>query len=210
MEFEQLRDIWKQNPFPEVRNEQIAEMLKGRSRSIVSSLKRNAWAELLLTAVGFGVLLYYTVTDTDKSLQWSLIAFTVLFAGFIAYYIRKIVVLNQFDAEHDNIRASIIHLTDKLNIYLKFYRIGSIILYPLYLLLVLFFVAMEHGVGNLIYSLSRPGVLIYLIPVVLFILIFSLWLGKWYDDKLYGNHVRKLKELLNDLATDAEDSDNRS
>lgn len=202
MEFEQLKHIWNQKPFPVMKEEEIAVMLKGRSRSIVSRLKRNAWAELLLTAAGFCALLYYAVTGHDNALRWSFISFLILFAAFMAYYIGKINLLNQFDAGEQNIRSNINHLIHKLNIYLKFYRIGSAILYPFYLVLVLSFVAIEHGFDNLVYSVLQTEVLIYLLPITLFILLFSLWLSRWYDDKLYGNHVRKLQELLDDLAAE--------
>lgn len=199
MEFDELKNIWKKESFLSMKEEDIAVMVKGRSKSIVSKLKRRAWFELMLTLSAGFFLLYYSFTSPVGALKWTYISLVILFAAFIVYYVKKISLLNRFTICQDNIRANIQRLVSDLNVYLKFYRRGSVILYPFYFFLMLFFIVIDLGMENFLYSLSQPAILISLGLVVLFISACSLWITSWYVDKLYGNYVKKLEELLNDL-----------
>jgi len=53
MELDDLKSIWKQDKpgFEPKKEEEIASMIKGRSNSIISKLKRSVWFELIFTIV---------------------------------------------------------------------------------------------------------------------------------------------------------------
>jgi hypothetical protein len=59
MELEDLKSIWKRKQGYEPKQEaEIASMLRGRSNSIISKLKRSVWFELIFTiacSIGLGI-----------------------------------------------------------------------------------------------------------------------------------------------------------
>lgn len=199
MEFDELKRIWRQQPPLKVREDEIAAILKRRSNSIVSVLKRTAWFELLLTAIVGCILLFYSVTTPPGALKWSYVFLVVLFAGFIIYYLRKIAILSRVAYTESDIKTNIERLVASLKVYLKFYRNASSILYPFCFFLMLALVVAEHGLESFLALLSQPHILIYLGMVLLFVLAGSLWLTRWFVNKLYGKHLEKLERLLDDL-----------
>ena len=60
-------------------------------------------------------------------------------------------------------------------------------------------IAIEKGVDEFIHSISQPKSLLYLISMSLVFLLSSTWFVRWYLQKLYGDHVEKLKKLLDDI-----------
>ena len=64
MEIEDLKDIWEKQSagFKPKGETELAGMLKGRSTSIITRLKRNVWFELIFTFLGGLGLLAYALT----------------------------------------------------------------------------------------------------------------------------------------------------
>ena len=201
MELEELKNIWKNNgpEFQPKDEEEIALMLKGRSMSIIDKLKRNVWLELIFTVALSIVLLIYATTLETGSLKWTSISLLLLFIAYAFYYIKKLMLLNRFSGVNENIRDNIAMLVENLTDYVKFYKRSYAILYPIYFCLGILFGALERGTGKYIEYLSRPSNLIYLLAMALLFFFISTWFASWYLKKLYGNHLDKLKELLNEL-----------
>ena len=176
MELDELKNIWKQNPpFPHKKAEEIAAMLKSKSSSIIDKLKRNVWLELLLTdLVGIG-LLVYAFSIPNGRLKWMIISILVVFFLYTFYFIKKLLLLNRFA---------------------QGYKRSYAILYPVYFIIGLLFVAVEKGFDQFIHSITQPKALLYLIVMSLVFLFASTWFVRWYLRKLYENHVEKLKNLL--------------
>jgi hypothetical protein len=123
----------------------------------------------------------------------------VLFVSYLFYYVKKIILLNQFDSSKENLRNSLEHLLDRLTTYLNFYKKSYAILYPVYFCLGLLFGALERGLDDFLYRISQPKTIIYLILLSGAFFICTVLITNWYLKKLYGNHIDKLKELLNEL-----------
>jgi len=203
MELDELKNIWKSNEpgYTLKGEEELAIMLKGNSRSIISKLKRSVWFELTLT-VGVGIaLLVYSLTLPSGAMKWTSI-FLLMLVAYSFYYVKKLTLLNQFESTHENIRANLEKLIDNLTSYLKFYKRSYAILYPIYFFLGLFFIALERGTSEFIILLKQPRTIITLIGLAVFFFICSTWLTSWYLKKLYGNHLDKLNALLKDLKSD--------
>jgi hypothetical protein len=201
MELEELKNIWK-NSEPEFQpkdEEEIALMLKGRSMSIIDKLKRNVWIELLFTVVVSILLLIYASTLETGALKWTSISLLLLFIVYSFYYIKKLTLLNRFSGANENIRDNIAMLVKNLTDYLKFYKRSYAILYPVYFCLGILFSALERGTEKYIDFLSRPINLLSLLAIALLFFFTSTWLASWYLRKLYGDHLDKLKDLLNEL-----------
>jgi len=202
MELDDLKSIWKQNKagFAPKKEEEIASMIKGRSNSIISKLKRSVWFELIFTivcGVGLGI---YALTLESGALMWTTISLLILFVSYLFYYVKKLILLNQFDPATENLKNGLHHLLERLTTYLKFYKRSFAILYPVYFCLGMLFGALEHGEMDIfLQKISQTKTLFYVILFAVLFFFCSVWLTNWYLKKLYGNHLNKLNELLKEL-----------
>lgn len=201
MELEDLKSIWKQQkPGPEAKQEEeIASMLKGRSNSIIGKLKRSVWFELIFTIVcgiGLGI---YALTLEGGALMWTIISLIILFISYLFYYVKKIILLNQFDPSSENLKNNLQNLLERLTVYLNFYKKSYAVLYPVYFCLGLLFGALERGMDDFLYHISQPKTILILIAIAGLFFLCTIWITNWYLKKLYGNHLDKLKELLHEL-----------
>jgi len=201
MELDDLKSIWKKDKpgFEPKREEEISFMIKGRSNSIISKLKRSVWFELIFTIVCGVILGLYALTLQSGALMWTIISLIVLFVSYLFYYVKKIILLNQFNPSTENLKNSIQHLLDRLTTYLNFYKKSYAILYPVYFCLGLLFGALESGLDNFLNRLSQPKTILLLVVMAGVFFVCTIWITNWYLRKLYGNHLDKLKELLNEL-----------
>jgi hypothetical protein len=202
MELDDLKNIWKKQSegFQPKEEAELASMLKGKSISIITRLKRNVWFELIFTFLGGLGLLVYAVTLPDGSLKWASISIPALFAVYSFYYVKKLALLNRFADANTDLKANLERLIADLKSYLKFYRRSYSILYPVYFLLALIFGGIERGATEFYHRVSRPDVMVTLLLGAALFFVFSRWLTTWYLKKLYGNHLEKLESLLQDLS----------
>ncbi len=199
MELDDLKNIWKQNPpFPHKNAEEISAMLKSNSTSIIEKLKRNVWFELIFTDVVGVALLIYAFTIPHGRIKWMIISILVVFFLYTFYFIKKLLLLKRFEHGKD-IKSNLELLAAQLTSYLSFYKKSYAILYPVYFVIGLLFVAVEKGMDVFLDSITRPKSLFYLISMSLVFLFSSTWFVRWYLQKLYGNHVEKLKNLLAEI-----------
>ena len=201
MELEDLKSIWKhQKPGLESKKEaEIASMLKGRSNSIISKLKRSVWFELIFTIVSGIGLGIYALTLESGELMWTIISLIILFISYLFYYVKKIILLNQFDPASENLKNNLQNLLERLTVYLNFYKKSYAVLYPVYFCLGLLFGALERGMDDFLYHISQPKTILILIALTVVFFLCTVWVTNWYLKKLYGNHLDKLKELLHEL-----------
>ena len=201
MEIEDLKDIWKKQSegFRRKDETELATMLKGRSRSIITRLKRNVWFELIFTFLGGLGLLAYALTIPAGALKWTSISILILFAIYSLYYVKKLRLLHEFSTANEDLRANLQRLTVSLTGYLKFYKRSYAILYPIYFFLGLLFTAIEQGMIGFLNKITKPAIFIPLLLGAFLFFVCSTWLTSWYLRKLYGNHLEKLKGLLREL-----------
>jgi len=200
MELDDLKNIWQNSESFKPKHEQeIALMLRRRSKSVITKLKWSVWFELSFTILAGILLLYYSFTIPDGALRWSFISFLVLFLGYIVYYVKKIRILHRFEENSTNIKANLENLISDLNAYVKFYQKSYTLMYPLYMVLIILFVIIDRGFNEFLESLKNLKIILYLVLLVGIFFISSLWLTKWYVKKLYGNHIENLKKVLFDF-----------
>jgi len=201
MELDDLKYIWKSKEpgFHPKDESEIAQMLKGRSKSIVEKLMRNVWLELIFTFVAGLGLLVYALQMPPGALKWTTSAILILLVAYTIYYIKKILLLRRFNPAADNLRSTLETLVASLSSYLNFYKRSYTILYPIYFLLGLVFSLLERGANEFLEALSKPRTIIILLLVAGIFYVTSTWLARWWLRKLYGDHLDKLKALVNDL-----------
>ena len=199
MELDDLKSMWKEPGFEPKKEAEIASMLKGRSNTIVAKLKRNVWFELILTiACGIGLGIYAFLQESG-ALRWTSVSLMILFAAYILYFVKKILLLNEYNAGSDNLKATLENLHKRLNTYLTFYKRSYAILYPVYFCLGLIFGLLETGADHFLHRFEDMGYSAWFVvfTVVFFVVIYLL--TNWYLRKLYGDHIEKLRELLHEL-----------
>lgn len=199
-ELDDLKSIWKQQSGFESKNEaEIIEMLSKRSNTLIHKLKRNVWFELIFTIFCMLVLGAYSITLNGGALMWTILSLLVLLISFTLYYIKKIILLNQYDAGHENLKNNLNHLLLRLDAYMKFYKRSYAILYPVFFALGLLFGALESGFDRFIEKFEKP---MYTISFIILSVVFMAGVYKitdWYLKKLYGNHIEKLRSLQQEL-----------
>lgn len=201
MELEDLKNIWKKHSsgFPVKGEAEIAAMLKGSSKSIVSKLKRSVWFELIFTLIAGIALLVYALTLPSGALKWTSVAIPLIFVVYTIYYIKKLILLNKFKSAEGNIRTNIESLIKNVSDYLRYYKRSYTILYPVYFSLGIIFRIIEKGTSRTLEILSQPKTILILVTVAVIFYVSSSWLVNWLLKKLYGNHLQKLKSLLDDI-----------
>ncbi|HRJ29956.1 MAG TPA: hypothetical protein PLV21_18055 [Cyclobacteriaceae bacterium] len=199
-ELDDLKSIWKQQSGYEAKNEaEIIEMLSKRSNTLIHKLKRSVWFELIFTLACMLVLGTYSVTLKGGALMWTILSLLVLLLSFTLYYVKKIILLNQYDAGHENLKDNLNHLLLRLDAYMKFYKRSYSILYPLFFALGLLFGALESGFDRFIEKFEKP---MYTLSFIILSVVFMAGVYKitdWYLKKLYGNHIEKLRSLQKEL-----------
>jgi hypothetical protein len=201
MELEDLKSIWKRGEpvFQPKNEEEIAIMLKGRSISIVNKLKRNVWFELVFAIVVSVGLLLYALSLEQGAMKWTSISLLLMCLASTIYFIKKLSVLNRVQGINDNLHDTISFLITNLTSYLKFYRNSYTVLYPVYFLLGLLFSVLERGTDKFVVFLSQPSTIVYLLFMAGLFFFISTWFARWYLKKLYGDHLEKLKKILDEL-----------
>ncbi len=200
MELDELKNLWKKQADAfQPRNEaEIAAMLQGRSKSVIAKLKRNVWIELAFTCIAGMALLVYALTLEASAVKNISIAILLVFVAYSIYYIKKLILLNNFNHSQDDIRTSLKKLVENLSSYLKYYRLSYTILYPVYFVLGILLGGIERK-EHFFDVLTEPRTIAILSVLALAFYFSSTWLVNWLLRKLYGNHLQKLQDMLHDL-----------
>ncbi|MCU0356184.1 MAG: hypothetical protein MUE95_01255 [Cyclobacteriaceae bacterium] len=199
-ELDDLKILWKQDRSFEQKNEnEIALMIRGSSKTLITKLKRSVWIELSLSVLCIVALGAFGLSLSPGAMMWTIMALLVLLLGYVFYYVKKIILLNDYDDSAENLKTNLENLVDKLDAYMTFYKRSYAILYPLFFLLGLFFGIMESGLDRFVQKMQNPlNVFAFLLIAVIFMVgVYAI--TDWYLKKLYGNHIEKLRSLLLDL-----------
>lgn len=199
-ELDDLKSIWKQQPAFVAKNEaEIAQMLKGRSNTLIHKLKRNVWFELVFTVLCILVLFVYSFYLKDGALKWTILSLLVLLVSYTIYYVKKLILLKQYDPSAENLRDNLMQLLKRLDLFMKFYKTSYAILFPVFFALGLLFGAIETGFDMFIHKFESPLYALSFFSLSIVFMVGVYTITNWYLKKLYGNHIEKLKSLLKEI-----------
>ena len=217
MELDSLKDLWKnldeQDLRPGKEEVPILSMLQKRSQSTITRLKRNLNRELAALLIIYSLTIWYIITY--QRLYWEL-ALLLFFVGlaFLFYYYNKNKLLKQMQCVACEVKSNLKRQLFTLEKYVRFYFIAGTILTPLAYFAAGIIILMDSPVRAPINDLSPFGATdaVSQIPIVnhitnsrfffLFITIgvgltiSTYFLNLWLINKMYGQHIQKLKELL--------------
>lgn len=208
MELEQLKNIWTKDTGPQdKKNEDLLQLLSKPSNSPIAKMKRNLRFELITVIIlySFTVIYYFFAFEGRMvELSWFMMALGLI---FVIYYYRKNKLLNEMQCVACRVKSNLELQLTTLEKYVRFYLIAGNIIFPLSLLVVGyvgFFLYPERlsTPKSLLQSPAMQSLAIKYMVAVVFLTIGIFFLNKWYVNRLYGRHVKRLREILSEMKDD--------
>jgi len=208
MELEQLKNIWTGAAAPQdKKDEYLLSLLNKPSNSPIEKMKRNLRLELITVIVLYSsCVVYYIFAFQGKMIELS--GFMLLLGLlFVIYYYRKNKLLNNMQCVACRVKSNLELQLGTLEKYVRFYLLVGNIAFPVTLVIVGFVVLILYPERLPAHkslfespSLQRLAIIYLVVALVLSIPVFLL--NKWYVNRLYGRHIKKLRELLNEMSDD--------
>jgi hypothetical protein len=212
MELESLKYIWRSLETPTApgrdKQELLALLQQGYpGRGPVAQMRRNLIGEGILLLVTYipGILCYVVEFEGRlTAISWLLALLASLFG---VYYYRKYRLLNEMQCVTCQVKSNLARQVKTLKKYTRFYLLTGTALIPAILLLSYAVIRWRLPfAGTGLYQRLHPGPW-WASPVFWLILLAPLTLGiyylnAWYVNKLYGRHIKKLQELLQEMESE--------
>jgi len=204
MELDQFKSMWQKEASPPKASEHMLPLLSRRSNNPIARMKRNLLVELIAIVVLYGfTIVYYAVAFRGRlnEVSWFMITIALF---FFVYYYRKNKLLNEMECVSCQVKSNLERQVKTLEKYIRFYLIAGTVLIPLTILFFSLILYWKLPVIPTSVFFPRKGFPVWettsaWILVVLVSTVLAYYLNKWYVRKLYGNHVKKLKELLAEM-----------
>ncbi len=203
MELNDLKRIWQQEAQPvgnqKLSGEELQTVLRHKTGDLLASLRRSLLFEYLFTIACFAVALWFVVFAPRTDMR-VLAAFAVLMCVFFGwYYHNQLKLLRKVQLYSGDVKSEITALHSRLSMYLKYYQNTYRILVP-----ISFMAGMVVGGGfavgdTFIKLLQRPLIVAGLVALTLLFIFISDKVIAWYLHKLYGRHMSRLQDVMNQL-----------
>jgi hypothetical protein len=207
MELDSLKEIWNDAGEKNERqpaNTEILEMLTKSSKSPVAKMMHNVLVEMILIIVLFGgVAVFYFIAFKGRfnSIAW----LYLITAGLSTwYYYSKWKLLHSMQCVACQVKSNLQLQVNTLEKYIRFYLIAGTAIVPfLFIFLgILFYYnfpsARLDPLFPPIYTASVKKWALWVLSQSAFTALVY-FVNKWYVNRLYGRHTRKLKELVSQM-----------
>jgi 4-hydroxybenzoate polyprenyltransferase len=198
MELETLKTLWQEQETPPMAagsHEELLALLQQRSNGPIGRLRRNLRKEVIVMAISYGfcIIFYLLAFNGDMAnVAW---LFVGLLLFFYIYYHRKNQLLKKMQCVGCEVRSNLAGQLKTLQKYLRFYFWSSTVIVPLSL-----FVAFEIAFHSRTKPISSWWLMVTLLcTLTVGCTIAVYFLNRLYIHKLYGRHLRKLQELLQEM-----------
>lgn len=221
MELDSLKDIWKNLDEEDLhpgREVPVLSMLQKRSQGAIAKLKRNLNRELVAVLIIYTLAIWSIVILQGFYPELGVLL-AVIGVAFLFYYYHKNKLLKKMQCVACEVRSNLKQQLVTLEKYVRFYFVAGTILTPLAYVaagVIILFNAPEaqpalrdvpfgenaqSSVSQIpiVSHISNHRFFILFVSVGVLITVGSYFLNRWYINKLYGQHIQKLKELLNQM-----------
>lgn len=208
MELDQLKEMWSDVGSKEhgPSADELQALLHKKSKSPIAKMKRNLLIELLLIVVIYVLtVVYYFLNYSGGMLSaaWMLIVIGVF---YVFYFLRKRKLLNRMECVSCEIKSNLKMQLVTLEKYVRFYMISGTLLVPVVFiitgLIVLLYSPEATSVPSIKTTAFLVGITAVLIVVAAVFTIPIYYLNKWYVRKLYGQHIERLKSIVDEMNED--------
>jgi len=204
METNDLKSIWKKHTNEKIERDLLSEeelnrMRYSKSKSMIRKIKNGIVFELTFTALMVMVISYFLRMELHIVIEIAIVIMDLAFLFLLGVYFQYLRTVQQHKIETINLRENLKKLIEEIERVLNFLFIISVILIPiggLFGYIVGFFIGAEKEAEEVFKSTTN---LIILPTVIAIITLIGFPLTKWYLNFMYGRHVKKLKETLNEL-----------
>ncbi|WP_338759536.1 hypothetical protein WAF17_11875 [Bernardetia sp. ABR2-2B] len=191
MDIDNLKSTWQTlqtSPEPVLEKEQIRKLLKGKANDSISKIKRSILIESSLVVV---LSVFFMLNK-----EWFYSPFLIPYLSFVMivsliWYAFKYLKIRKVDLQK-NLKQTLYQLISTLDLYLKVYLYGSLVLGIFAAVLPLLWKNVSSEDFTITRLLLIGGVALVALPAYYFVI-------KWYIKNLYGNYVEELKEELKEL-----------
>lgn len=202
MELDQWKDVWKKQEAPPTPS--LKEMLGKRSHSPIAKMKRALFMELLTVILSFGAVVIYYLTAYKGKFQEVGWLYLLLMVMFIVYYYFKNRLLTSMECMSCEVKSNLLKQVSTLEKYTRFYLIAGTALIPLVILFFYAFSWYHFPNGKFMFPLPSEKTSLFesfgTVALVCVLSTFGMYhLNKWYIRKLYGNQIKRLRTMLEDL-----------
>lgn len=197
MELDNLKEVWQAdagNTLPGIK-EDILLMLQKKSRSPITKIKRNLRGEMMVVVVLYSAsIIYYIISNKGRYWELALMLF-LMGMLFMFYYYRKNKLLQEMECVTCEVKSNLERQVSMLGKYIRFYFVAGTLLTPIaYFTAGLIVLYKSPG-----FSIAGTQFLSWFIGIGIVLSILVYFLNIWYVNKLYGRHLNKLKELLQQM-----------
>ena len=197
MELDNLKEVWQAdagNTLPGIK-EDILLMLQKKSRSPIAKIKRNLRGEMMVVVVLYSAsIIYYIISNKGRYWELALMLF-LMGLLFMFYYYRKNKLLKEMECVTCEVKSNLERQVSMLGKYIRFYFVAGTLLAPIaYFTAGLIVLYKSPG-----FSITGTQFLYWFIGIGIGVSILIYFLNIWYVNKLYGRHLKKLKELLQQM-----------
>ena len=219
MELDSLKDIWKnldEEDLQPGREVPVLSMLQKRSQGTIAKLKRNLNRELAAVLIIYSLTIWYIIAY--QGLYPELAVLLALVGGAVLfYYYRKNKLLKQMQCVACEVKSNLKTQLFTLEKYVRFYFIAGTILTPLAYFaagVITLFNApdAQPAVGDfpieaqtsvsqmrIASHITNHRFFIFFVSMGVVVTVGSYFLNRWLINKMYGQHIQKLKELLHQM-----------
>jgi hypothetical protein len=219
MELDSLKDIWKNLDEEDLRPGKevpILSMLHKRSQSTIARLKRNLNRELAVILILYSFTIWYIIAYQGLYRELAVLLFLVG-VSFLFYYYRKNKLLKQMQCMGCEVKSNLKQQLVTLEKYVRFYFIAGTILTPIAYFaagtIILFNTPGTHPFNDLppegsaaavsqlpiANHISNHRFFVEFVSIGVAFTISVYFLNRWLINKMYGQHIQKLKELLHQM-----------
>ena len=189
-------------------SEDISELLKRKTTSIISKLKRSLWIEIVSCLVIILVFSYIGIAGNNAALQIYFSVFALFSVAFLALLIYLLQHTSRLCATSLPVKGNLQMIVTNIEAFVKRYFQFTMALIPVCFIFAFFlgyydphpfpvvtgFVKVLLPMSWMKYTII--GIYLLILPVGIY------YFTKWYLNKLYGNYLLQLKSCISELSED--------
>lgn len=201
MELDNLKTLWREqapagdNPMDAG---MLVQLLQERSRGPIERMRRNLRIESLLMVLTYipTIAAYFLMFNGHF---WGIaVMMAMILVLFWVYYYKKNRLLKKMQCVTCEVRSNLNGQLIVLGKYIRFYLWAGTIVTSLAIIVAYSFLEYTEMT---VHHLSSPHwfKLIFLLSLLGPFAVGSYFMNRWYVNKLYGRHIKKLKQLLREM-----------
>jgi len=203
MELELLKEIWEESGKKPANapasGDAILRMIKKADLSMVSGMRRNLLIEVMLVLIcATAIAVFYFVAFNGQLREVSWI-YIIIAAGFLFYYYRKNALLKKMQCPVCDVRSNLDSQLKALEKYVRLYLVGGTALVPAVLAAFYILIRYKHIMILPFSNINTGWGLALYIALSAMLTVTLFFFHRWYIFKLYGRHIQRLKQMLEEM-----------